>query len=264
MLYTKNREKQWVHDIDSSAWKDREPGLSAFVRLANEEEWIEPSIRSILPWCDEVVCALQCSTDRTEEILRSIGDPKISIFQYPFKPWPNGPGHGRQPGDSLHNNAYFYNWNLSMTRHEWAIKWDGDMVAMDGLGDTIRGLIDNAGDAVVCMSGINLVGDCMHMSKEQPTIHENQPRLFRMRPGVYYLTGAQTQMLTYPAGARRVEIEGAAYLHFKWAKRSCYQGWPDNWREIPHFQRIAERAIPGKKYTGETPVSLKGILDAVA
>lgn len=258
MFCKKNKENKTDFNISTPPW--RIPGLSAFVRLANEEEWVRPAIESILPWVDEAVCVLQCSTDSTQDILMSINNPKISIFKYPFESWPNGPGHDKQPDDSLHNNAYFYNWNIGLTTREWVIKWDGDMVAMDWLGDTVRDIIKNVQNTVVCINGINLVGDCICMSKDQPFIRENQPRIFQPGHDKYYVTGRMTQTLHRPVTTRVLEINQPGYLHFKWAKKSCFQGWPENWKDTGHFSRIARRAEIGEPYTGEIPSVLKNYL----
>ena len=80
-----NREGIEEFNIDPDAWKNRKPGLSAFVRLANEDEWVGYAIKSILPWVDEVICGLQLSTDKTEDILKSFHSPKIKIYHYPFE-----------------------------------------------------------------------------------------------------------------------------------------------------------------------------------
>ena len=42
---------------------------------------VEPSIRSILPICDEVVVNVGRSEDDTLALIQSIGDPKIRIIE---------------------------------------------------------------------------------------------------------------------------------------------------------------------------------------
>lgn len=263
-LYLKNKEGLEGFNIAPGSWENRRPGISAFIRLMNEEEFVQPAIESILTWVDEVVCTFQCSTDATKDIVASIKSDKIRMFDYPFPSTPNGPGHKMHPGDSVYSKEYFYNWSLSLTRHQWALKWDGDMVAMDWLGDQIRDRVEvfEKGDRKIflCFNGINIVNGLSHTSLEQPIVKESQPRLFFVRPGVHYAVGMFTQTLVKPPGARTMSIEEPGYLHFKWAKKSCYQGWPENWQDIAHFQAIARRAAPGERYTGEIPTPLKGAM----
>lgn len=258
-LCDENKEGYPAFNIDPDAWKNRKPGLSAFVRLANEEEWVGAALRSILPWCDEIVCTLQCSTDGTEKELRSIESDKIWVYHYPFQAWPNGPGHDKQPLDSVHNNAYFYNWSMSLTHCEWVVKWDGDMVAMDWLPGAFQRLVDKGAD-VIRLRGTNLVSDLAHMSKDQPFIEEGEPRFFRLVPGVYYGNGSCSEKLTFPSSWKMTTVESPSYLHFKWAKESRYQGWPENWEENSHFKRIAKRAELGEPYNGEVPEVLRGVM----
>jgi hypothetical protein len=258
MLYRRNKEGFANYNLPDSLWEGRQSGLSAFVRLADEEEWVRPSIESILPWCDEIVCTLQCSTDQTEQILRSFDSEKISIYHYPFKSWPNGPGHDKQPEDSLYNNAYFYNWSLGLTTRKWVMKWDGDMVAHDWLGPTAWRAMESYD--VIFFSGTNLVHGLKHKSAMQPIIKEGEPRIFRMSSEVHYCNGPFSQKLKYSPKRKTCQLPGESYLHFKWAKESCYQGWPEDWEKWPHFQRIAERVKPGEKYNGPIPRALKGIL----
>ncbi len=36
--------------------------------------------------------------------------------------------------------------------------------------------------------------------------------------------------------------------------------WPENWREIPHFQHIAQRRFPVARYEGEYPASVRALI----
>jgi len=285
MLYTDNHEGYTDYNIDQTAWRDPKPGLSAMLRLANEEEWIKPAVESIIDWHDEIICTLQCSKDNTESILRSFNSPKIKIYHYPFKSWPNGPGHDKQIKNSVHNNAYFYNWSLSLTTRQWVSKWDGDMVAHDWLGSRIHAIINEDKYYLIYLCGINIVHDLIHKSATQPIIAEVEPRFFLIKPTIYYTTGDASEELRYPPEMRTKAniyyvtgnntqklhrnpkgrsqwIEEPSYLHFKWAKNyaSAHMAWPENWEQMPRFVKLNERANPGEKYNGPIPKPLKGIM----
>jgi len=262
MLYLKNHEGFAKYDIDPSAWQNRKPGLSAMVRLANEDEWIGPTIESIINWHDEIICTLQCSTDKTEQILRSFNSPKIRIYHYPFKSWPGGPGYNKQIRNSVYHNAYFYNWGLTLTTRQWVSKWDGDMVAHDWLGVKIRQIIDEGRFHIIYLSGINIVHGLKHMSATQPIIVEGQPRFFLIKPGVCYATGQNTQKLNRAALPYEKWIEEPSYLHFKWAKNweSAHTSWPENWQQMPELVKVNEREKRGERYDGPIPKALQGIM----
>jgi len=263
------------YNIDPKSWDNRKPGLSAMVRLRNEEEFIKPCIDSIIEWFDEIVCTLQCSTDATEDILKSFNSNKIKIYRYPFMSIPNGPCHAKQKRNSIFERAYFYNWSLSLTTRQWVSKWDGDMVAHDWLGDEVHKLINADKYDIICVGGINLVGDMKYISKMKAKA-ANEPRFFRIMPNVYYFTDSMCEDIHHPKyrrgmgfsnslikdGHRTFKINDPGYLHFKWVKtiESAIMAWPQNWKEIEHFKSIYDYRQPGRRYKGPIPVALKGVM----
>ena len=239
------------------------------MRLKNEEEWVGACLESILPIFDDSVVCLQRSTDQTEAIVRSFNDSKIRLFRYPFDSHPNGPGHDQHPEDSVHARAYFYNWSLQKTRCQFACKWDGDAVAMDGLRDDFRDAVKRADR--VRFYGVDIAGDAWtHTSKEPFTAYE--PSLFRVTSQTFYENGPECERMHKPAiltrlfnrytpfGTKQFDLARPAFLHFKWAKSfaSASKAWPNNWQELPHFQSIIERkASPGEPYRGDYPQALR-------
>lgn len=258
-----NIERFTEYNIPERYWENRKPGLSALLRLANEEEWIRPCIESIIDWHDEIICCLQCSEDRTEEILQSFDSDKISIYKYPFKSVPNGPEHEYQPQGSVYERAYFYNWCLSKTQYDWIDKWDGDMVAHDWLGSVVKELIGTGDYDLIGFNGINIVHDLVHTSKSK-LLTDTELRVFKMVPGACFWTKHYCEKLYYPDQVkdRIFKTEKPGYLHFKHAKKdsAVLAAWPDNWKDIPHFQKIYMRYKPGEVYEGEIPEPLKGII----
>ena len=71
------------------------------------------------------------------------------------------------------------------------------------------------------------------------------PRLFRVTPETYYVTGSMCEQLV---GVHRgMNIRGA-FVHFKWCKPlySITKAWPGNWPDLERFRRILrEKALPG-------------------
>jgi hypothetical protein len=125
-MILKNRENLKEFDIPADWYKNRKPGVSAALRIGNEERWIGPCLESILPFFDEIVIAIEC-TDRTKEIIQTFDSPKIKVYDYPFK---IGHFYDKVYPDTVHTIAYFYNWTMAKTTKTVVCKWDGDMVML--------------------------------------------------------------------------------------------------------------------------------------
>ncbi len=256
-----NREGLAAFDCEPDH-SDRKPGLSAMLRVHNEEAWIGLALESVLPWVDEAVVVLNHCTDATPRIVADVwlrNPEKVKVFEYRFKLHPMGPGHDDCPADSVHACAYYYNFAQAKTTRTHVLKWDGDMVAMDWLGDEIRDLISGGHDRIK-FEGRDLVGDDLTMIGCHPRCPTNG--VYKVRAGVHYAQGPMTQNLRSVPEPPHV-IEPPAFLHFKWCRKSFASAavqWPENWREIPHFQRIAERRHPVARYEGEYPASVRALL----
>jgi len=241
----------------------RERGLSAMFRVHNEEAWIEAALESVLPFVDEAVVVLNLCTDQTAAIVNRVQarsrPGKVQVFDYPFKLHPMGPGHDSCPADSVHACAYYYNYAQAQTRFRHVVKWDGDMVAMDFLGNMVRALLDS-GVYRIKFEGTDLVGATLTMIGCHPRCPTNG--VYKVREGVHYAQGQMTQSLRGVDEPPYV-IERPAFLHFKWARKSFASAtvqWPENWQEIPHFASIAERRHPVAPYEGEYPTAVRSLL----
>ena len=230
------------------------------LRIKNEDQFIKPCIESILPWFDEVVVCLQNCTDNTEEIVRSFDNPKIKIHLYDTDSWPNGDGYINQDATSPYSRTYFYNWCLDKTNYSHVCKWDGDMVAMDWLGDQVRHLLHIGSDSI-SFKGVDIVGEKMrHVGNRMYCATET--RIFKKHNDTKYINGAKCEKLSTHHGTT-MDMGQAAYLHFKWAKplSNATQAWPDDWRESAHFQNIIKRSQPVAEYTGKYPSHMPGLVD---
>lgn len=248
------------HDYDIPGFAPRPRGLSAMLRVKNEETWIVPCLESLFPFCDEVVVVLNACTDRTPELVARYAD-RVTIYEYPFAIHPMGPGHDACPNESVHASAYFYRYALSKTTRSHVLKWDGDMVAMDGLGEKLRTLMQQGHDRIK-LWGTDLVGENFrHVGAQDRTPTDG---VVKVTPETTWIQGPLTQTFRCPLPITATVRE--AFLHFKWAKpfASAVVQWPENWREIPHFQRIAQRRHPVAPYTGAYPKSISHLLGVAA
>lgn len=254
----KNREGREAWNIRADHVARRRPGLSAMVRLKDEQTWIGACLESILPWFDEIVCVLQPCSDDTEAVIRSFDSPKIVIRPYPFDSYPMGPGHGFCPDDSVYSSAYYYNYSLSQTTRTHVCKWDGDMVAMDWLGARIRGYIAS-GTGRITFHGTDIVSDDLRRVCRDPKCPTDG--VYRVSDETYYDQASLTQQL------RGVDvgytIRRPAFLHFKWARKplsSAIKQWPRDWETMPHFKKMIKRREAVRLYSGEYPHAITKLL----
>ena len=269
-MIRENRERHEDYYIDPDWHADRERGVSAMLRVGNEEEWIGPCLESILEFFDEIVVTIDCD-DQTLEIIETFDSPKIEVYEYPFDINPNGPGHDENPADSVHDRAYYYNWSLSKTTKTHVSKWDADMLMLPEYEteEFRQTVLDNN---VIKMSGWEVVDPKFEwVSANNPTTGK-EVRFFRVTPRLHYEQGELCENFTYPepgeilekpilsayrlwniVSRNEIHVDEPTYLHTKHIKSSDKQAWPDNWEEIDHFQEIDERKTAGSPLTVSVP-----------
>lgn len=258
-FYSENIEGLRHLNIPQRFWEDRQPGLSAMIRLKDEAEWIVPSLDSIAGWCDEIVICLQGEQhDGTDRLVAewAVGRHNVTIHRYPFDSVANGVGHDQQQRGSVYERAYFYNWSLARTTRSHVMKWDGDMVAFEWLGDMVRRAIGE-GHELVRYRGTDICGTGLrHTSLSPHTACE--VRVFEVTPASWYFTGPRTEYFTRLHEPAYL-IQSPAFLHFKWAKdlASATKAWPEDWREREDRMEVYRRkAQPGEAYAGPWPSAL--------
>lgn len=256
-MHFANREGLAEWAIPEGHLDRRKVGLSAIVRLQDEETWIAACLTSILPWFDEIVCVIQPCADATEQVIRTFDDPRIVTAAYPFDSHPIGPGHDACPADSVHAGAYCLNWALAKTTRTHVCAWDGDIVAMDWLGARVRGMIA-AGVGRIAFHGHNIVSaDLRYVGRTKYPAD-----------GVYRVTSRSC----YEQGPVRPQLRGVpeprlitrpAFLRFRWARKpltAATRQWPKGWEGIAHFKALLKQSEPARFYTGEYPASVRPLV----
>lgn len=141
----------------------RTPGISAFMRIKNGADFLEPTIRSHIAHFDEIVAVYNQCTDATPAILSRLAQEygrKLRVFHYVPRVFPPGSEeHAKEPADSPHSLVNYYNFTLAQTRWRWATKLDDDHLAMGPALGELTGRIRTGAfgtDTMVCFGGINL------------------------------------------------------------------------------------------------------------
>jgi len=104
-------------------------GVSFIVRVRNEEQTLEQSLRSLsgLTIPHEIIVILHLCTDRSKEIAEKLkAELPIQIKEYKIKTSRAGYETMATDASSEHSLMTYYNWALSHANHVWIVKWDAD------------------------------------------------------------------------------------------------------------------------------------------
>ena len=125
-----------LHEYDFTLLSDnKDKGISAMLRVKNEQRYIKRCIESIIDLFDEIVIIDNNSQDDTLTIIKTMAKlekytTKLKIYSYPHEIARCGKQHATVDANSVHSLAYFYNWCLSHCRYSMVCKWDADMLVI--------------------------------------------------------------------------------------------------------------------------------------
>jgi glycosyltransferase involved in cell wall biosynthesis len=226
--------------------------ISAMVRVKNEEEFLYPSITSIVDSVDEVVIVDNLSDDQTPSIIRYLVQEhprKIRAYTYPHRVARPGPENialaatpeGRKSPELLAN---FYNWCLRRCTQPYALKWDGDMVAGPEFSRAVETFRQRT-DQVMCVSGANVHDSLnryvMRVDGYSPIEHY-EPRLFLRRFARYADYGSAIETLYTPyRGSEWTSVyEPLTYVHLKYCKQDPLANTSFAAQPLPRPGRLLE------------------------
>jgi glycosyltransferase involved in cell wall biosynthesis len=156
---------------------DRPSGLTAIVRIRDEQDWLEPCLLSIATVADQILVGDNGSRDGTPEILHSLADrlgTRLEVFSLPNL-------------DILG----LTNELLRRARYRWVIRWDADFVAhTDGPHDIrhFRTWLlshDARRYFMVYPRMVELAGDLLHQDPAHPT--RSDAHCFVVSPSLSYV-----------------------------------------------------------------------------
>lgn len=228
------------------------PGITAYIRLKDEGETLESSLKSILGLFDHYVVIIQPSTDETVDIVKNVFENyPCTLVHYPVNSWPNGPGYDKQDELSFKSRTYFYNYGCQFIPTTHAMKWDGDMVASNGLIDILKQWKNIKKDYVI-MKGVECADGCCSLVNDR-VYTGSEIRIFKLREK-NFTNGNQCELLSVYKDnfvkkiVRKLStltVNDACYYHFKYAKleSSRSKAWPENWEELDHFRNLANYKV---------------------
>ncbi len=206
---------------------DRRPGISAFMRIRNGEDFLELTIRSHIRYFDEIVAVYNQCTDQTSEILmrlqKEFGRSKLRVIHYADPVFPPGSeGHAvtdpRSPG-SLVN---YYNCALAATRFQYATKLDDDHLAIGSTTQAITSAIRMGSvpsDTMFCFSGLNVFrreDGSLGILQRDPVSGGGDIGFFRVTPQTCFVHDRRFER--FQRGGAKRSFAGFLYWHLKYIK----------------------------------------------
>ena len=246
----------------------RPPGISAYMRVKNEQQFVRLAIESHLPFYDEIIAVYNDCTDATPQILHDLAakyPQKIKVFHYLPQVVPTATKeHTQTPTASVHSMANYYNYALSQCAYRVAVKLDADHLAIPcklaPLIKTIR--TDMAADKlkVYTFSGINLIRDqADNLTVSPPPPH----RVFSGNGDIFYHQIHTGGMFYQRRRVEHFEVPdkkpphreyrymGIMYFHLKWLKKEFIEprykkGISFTEFVTPDYQRYFRQQFPRK------------------
>lgn len=199
----------------------RKPGISGFMRLKNEEQFVERAIESVIDSLDELVIVYNGCTDRTPEIIESCRlryPDRIRVFEYrPEIAQPGSVEHERTPMDSPHSMVNYYNFALVKTTRKVAIKIDGDECYLKDPFRQLTGEIRAGKRSMpIGVSGINLWDEKgeIFVNGGHPILSGLDRGFFTVTPQTFFVHYPLYELFTYAFG----RSAGIYFYHLKGLK----------------------------------------------
>ena len=229
---------------------------SAMVRVKNEQEFLERAILSIVEHVETVVIVDNLSTDATPQIIADLveGFPtKVKATVYPHEIARYGQENvdllrtsGGRTSPALLSN--YYNWCLAQCAGSFVLKWDGDTIATDDLGEVLARFRASPAQSL-WHTGANLHEDRRHLIAGSP-YEDSEPRLFARRFALFDDNAGYCEQLRSPylqTNSRYIETCSVPlYVHMKHCKIDRYSNIsPDLRLKVMKDKGPGEEVSPG-------------------
>ncbi|XZE22447.1 glycosyl transferase [Pirellulaceae bacterium SH449] len=206
---------------------DRVPGISAFMRIKNGQDFLELTIRSHIAYFDEIVAVYNQCTDGTADILQRLqaefGSEKLRVFHYTDRVFPPGSDdHSKTASDSPSSLVNYYNFALAATRYTHATKLDDDHLAipsvLEQVTEKVRRQLPHQ-PMMKCFSGLNLFpgpDDSMALCRRDPISGGGDIGFFRVTHETFFTRDRRFEKFQRGGIPRR--FSGYLYWHLKYLK----------------------------------------------
>ncbi|MBT4520660.1 MAG: glycosyltransferase family 2 protein [Halieaceae bacterium] len=229
----------------------KRPGITAMVRVKNEESNIAACIASVMPCVDEVLIIDNGSTDATVSRIQAVvekhetGKP-LRLLSYPFSVARCGDEHKQTHEHSVHNLAYYYNWCLSHCSTSHVIKWDADMRVISeasaqlGFSHFLKYLSSTRPNA---LGSFPVQTIYLEMNGKAVTTCDDihtELRFFPNTPDIYFVKGNNWEYLHHPRFHQLERSEEVFCYEIKDTRQQEFAHWSeisfDGWRKVLEYR----------------------------
>lgn len=214
----------------------REDGISAIIPTKNEE-WIEPSLRSLKHFADEVV-VVDSSTDDTPNVIKRVAaEEELNLRLIRYKENVNSI---MSQGDTQVEKL---NIALQNTHYKWISKWHPDFIARTSgelnivhLREKILNL-NNGRYFQVFPSILRLGLDLFHFAG----VSTNEAHQFTYSPKLVFKNKGKWQPLIVPRFYKSVRVKEIFIFHLTFVKSAEYllcRRFRTDWRELNDYDRF--------------------------
>lgn len=221
--------KEPIVDFSCFSSQSRNDGISGFMRLRNEAEFLAQSIESWLPLLDELIIIYNNCQDNTGEIAYEYATKypdKIKVYHYIPIVYPQGSdNYFKLNENDYHSLVNYYNFALAQTTKKWAIKIDGDLIIPNSdkikqLKEQYHNLKENEPNAFIPVSGINIIDHLGHLYVADNATKfcglHGDLSLFKVDEDTIFKKGANCEYLDLSHRKKKQNI--FAYYHLKFMK----------------------------------------------
>ncbi len=244
--------------------------ISGFAIVRNAETLdfpVEASLRSILPICDEVVVNVGRSEDRTLELVRGIGSPKIRVLE---TEWDFGRGEALLREETLRA--------MRACRHTWGICIQADEVLHESGAPALQHAIESS-DGDPRVEGIavryhHIFGDAEHEAVNRRW-YRREVRAVRLDPALGIAPHRDAQGFRVGEEKRKIRarLADAEMFHYGWLRTAAAlrargevdrRLYPGRWVP-PRDQAAVLRWFPGlRPFRGSHPAVARAWVEARA
>lgn len=230
--------------------KTLKPGISAVVAAKNEEILIGYCLESLIGFADQVICIDNGSDDGTLKIMQSFSEKNKDIIDISIISMPGALlGECREMG-------------LKMTKHQWHLRWDADMVFKttgEEMAEGLRKKVLSCSKPVAFqLPRTNLFGDFKHTSKVYDIVDPGEPILVRFAKNIKYVEHGRFDIIRLPFYYKTIKEKKRYYHHFDGVKpdlrlmyRNCYFDWREQFNKAPNKDKISDFETFQKKWQME-------------